>query len=479
MTAGDELATPARTLLFAPLGEADVTAAVARRLRAVIGLGVLPNGARLPKEADLATQLGVTVFALREALATLREEGLVMTRAGKNGGSFVTYSPTSAELECDELLGLSTVELRDVGDWRQMLTAQNAALAAQRATAANMTALSVLVDRVAAATDAVEARRAHGRFQLELAAAAQSTRMTRAEFVAHEQIDWLFGLVLDGPDERRRCARALRKIAAAVEARNPRRARSAAEGHIAAMMEQLAQVRLKGLAERRQVAKRRTSRSLRTEVGAVVRTVQGLLRSVATDLAPVLTADIGFQQRRDEVRQVVLGRFGECPQYITGLALVAEVGLVPDRPRWIEWQLATGSGPVLANRHVLDPAREDYYDYASMEFFARPRETRKPWAAGPYIDSGGADDYVITLAAPIVKGGEFLGITCTDILVARLESWLSPMLAEAGESYLVNAESRVIVSNSPAFGVGDVLLDRADLEPTEFPGYGWSLLTRS
>jgi len=113
---GDELSVPTRTLLFAPLGSTDMPSAVVHRLRAAIGLGLLADGKRLPKEADLASQLGVTTFAMREALAELRKEGLVVTRVGKCGGSFVTYPAESERLEHDELVDLSSAELRDLGD---------------------------------------------------------------------------------------------------------------------------------------------------------------------------------------------------------------------------------------------------------------------------------------------------------------------------------------------------------------------------
>ncbi len=227
----DDLFAPTRMLLFAPLGSTDMPSAVVHRLRAAIGLGLLPDGKRLPKEADLATQLGVTTFALREALAELRKQGLLVTQAGKYGGSFVTYPAESEQLEQDELVELSSAELRDVGDWRQMLAAHAAALAAQRASESNIKMLSTYAARVGEADSGLDARRAHGRFLLELASAAQSMRMTRAEFAVHEQIDWLFGLALQ---TRGRACRPARqgspRSPSAVRARDPQRARAAAEG---------------------------------------------------------------------------------------------------------------------------------------------------------------------------------------------------------------------------------------------------------
>jgi DNA-binding FadR family transcriptional regulator len=57
-------------MLLGHLHTEDAASAVTRRLRTAIGLGILTDGERLPKEPDLARQLGVTVFSLREALGT-------------------------------------------------------------------------------------------------------------------------------------------------------------------------------------------------------------------------------------------------------------------------------------------------------------------------------------------------------------------------------------------------------------------------
>ena len=87
----DQPSTTARTkrVLFGRLHTEDAVSAIARRLRTAIGLGILEDGEKLPTEMDLARQLGVTAFSLREALGMLRSEGLIVTRVGKNGGSYV------------------------------------------------------------------------------------------------------------------------------------------------------------------------------------------------------------------------------------------------------------------------------------------------------------------------------------------------------------------------------------------------------
>ncbi|MBO0824261.1 MAG: FadR family transcriptional regulator, partial [Actinobacteria bacterium] len=181
---------------------------VARRIRAAIFLGLLSDGDKLPREADLAKDLGVSSFCLREALRMLRDDGLIITRPGKNGGSFVRRPQEPLPLASGELAGLSSVELRDLGDWRQMLTSTAAALAAQRSGQSDIDQLSACAERLAAAEDDVQARRAYARFHVALAAGAQSTRLSRAEFAMHEEFDWLVGLILSDPPRRRNSAQA-------------------------------------------------------------------------------------------------------------------------------------------------------------------------------------------------------------------------------------------------------------------------------
>lgn len=475
----DELYAPTRMLLFAPLGSTDMPSAVVHRLRAAIGLGLLPDGKRLPKEADLATQLGVTTFALREALAELRKQGLLVTKAGKYGGSFVTYPADSEQLEQDELVELSSSELRDVGDWRLMLASHAAAMAAQRASESNIKMLDAYAVRVGEAESSLDARRAHGRFLLELSAAAQSMRMTRAEFAVHEQIDWLFGLALQTADERDAAAAGLAEIADGVRSRNPQQARAAAESYVSRLLGKLARLRFERIAARRDQNDAAVSTTLAGELDAIVTHLVAALGGFSDDIAPVLAAGGAFDAVRSRITLVALQRIEAFPAFVKGTGVIAEVGVMPEHPYWIQWWQRTEAGPVADNHHVLDPSREDFYDYEMREFVDIPRREHVPCAYGPYVDYGGVDDFALTITAPIVFGDAFYGVTCVDILVADLESWLSPLLAAAGESYLINRENRVIVSNSATHGAGDVLTANDDYVVHEFPPFGWTLLTRA
>jgi GntR family transcriptional repressor for pyruvate dehydrogenase complex len=60
------------------------------QLREMILAGDLRRGQRLPNEAQLATQFGVSRGTVREALRLLVSENLIRTAKGAGGGSFVT-----------------------------------------------------------------------------------------------------------------------------------------------------------------------------------------------------------------------------------------------------------------------------------------------------------------------------------------------------------------------------------------------------
>lgn len=59
------------------------------RLVTAIALGEYLPGARLPAERDLAAALKVGRMTVRAALARLVDRGLVETRRGRGGGSYV------------------------------------------------------------------------------------------------------------------------------------------------------------------------------------------------------------------------------------------------------------------------------------------------------------------------------------------------------------------------------------------------------
>ena len=62
---------------------------VADQIQDLIIAGDLVAGQRLPSEAEMIPLFGVSRSTIREALRILSTNGLVVTRRGVNGGTFV------------------------------------------------------------------------------------------------------------------------------------------------------------------------------------------------------------------------------------------------------------------------------------------------------------------------------------------------------------------------------------------------------
>jgi DNA-binding FadR family transcriptional regulator len=156
----------------------------------------------------------------------LREAGLVETRRGREGGSFVVH-PGDADdaLLTARLRGLSQVELGDLAVYVTAIAAGCADRAAERSTPADDDRLRAWV-AAADFSDAAAARRNAGGFLLELAVLSQSTRLVREQLRLQAESGPLLWLGMRDPALRRRAAEAADAIAAAVAARDGAAARA-------------------------------------------------------------------------------------------------------------------------------------------------------------------------------------------------------------------------------------------------------------
>ena len=181
--------------LISPLASAGRAEEVVQRVSQAIQLGLFVDGEQLPPEAEFAAQLGVSAMTLREALATLRQQGLVETRRGRTGGTFVRR-PASPPLGLlrERLRVMTTSSLRDLIDEQFAVSGAAAKLAAARASAADLRRLSTLVRRLSAASTLGSRIRADSRFHIEVAQASQSERLTRLELGLQTQLAELLWL---------------------------------------------------------------------------------------------------------------------------------------------------------------------------------------------------------------------------------------------------------------------------------------------
>ncbi|MFE1911302.1 FadR/GntR family transcriptional regulator [Streptomyces anandii] len=220
----------ARRAVFAPVESRARVEAVVRRIGDAIELGLLADGEQLPGESELAGLLGVSTVTLREALMALRQQGLVTTRRGRGGGSFVSLpeQPGQERLRA-RLRGWSSEELRDLGDHWAALSGAAALLAAERTGPDDLRPLLRSVEELAGAPDAAARSRVYGRFHVELAAAAQSARLTREQVTLQTEVGALLCLVLASDEYREEVADRHRAVIRAVQDEAPDSARTLAE----------------------------------------------------------------------------------------------------------------------------------------------------------------------------------------------------------------------------------------------------------
>ncbi|MFD7136001.1 FadR/GntR family transcriptional regulator [Streptomyces sp. NPDC059894] len=96
----------------------------------VVRLGLVPGGERLPAERDLAERLGISRVTLREVLKVLQEQGLVESRRGRYGGTFVLARADAGGQ--DELRRrVAATDIEDVLRFREVLEVGAAGLCAE------------------------------------------------------------------------------------------------------------------------------------------------------------------------------------------------------------------------------------------------------------------------------------------------------------------------------------------------------------
>ncbi len=218
--------------VFAPLDAERRAAAGARRLGDSIAFGLLPDASPLPAESDLAERLGVATVTVREALSTLRGEGLIRTRRGRGGGSFVC-APADGGCAAllDRLRRTGIGEWRDLADHYATVSGGCARLAAQRADDADADRLAVLARR-RPATARAGIQRLEGQFHLDLAATAQSARLTREEMALQAELGPVLWLAHSQEGSLEQAAARHLAIADAVRDGAPEVARAEAEAHV-------------------------------------------------------------------------------------------------------------------------------------------------------------------------------------------------------------------------------------------------------
>jgi len=210
---------------------------VVGQLHQLIDQGKLKAGDRLPSERELAETFRVSRSSVREAIKTLENEGMVVTRPGS--GTFLTAVNVEALISSlASLLSRGKDALIDLFEMRCLVEPSIAALAAERATPADILRLKEIcaeqaeqIDRETSAVDSDAA------FHLTIGRATHNSALQRLVASIVEILKPIRERSLQTPGRAHKSLASHREILVAIQRHDPELARQAMQQHILAVEE--------------------------------------------------------------------------------------------------------------------------------------------------------------------------------------------------------------------------------------------------
>ncbi|PHQ69388.1 MAG: GntR family transcriptional regulator [Sneathiella sp.] len=137
-----------RTLDFGPIQPKRIFEEICDRVRGQIANGKLCPGDKLPSERDLAEQFKVSRTAVREALRSLENSGLIQLRKGAKGGAFIIEGNQTLTRSLEDMISIGRITLADLTEARVLIQEVIVRLVCERATEEDFLALERDLDTV-------------------------------------------------------------------------------------------------------------------------------------------------------------------------------------------------------------------------------------------------------------------------------------------------------------------------------------------
>lgn len=438
------------------------------KFNSAISLGLLRAGEKLPSEYQLAEMLQVSVPTLRDALAELRADGIIETRRGRYGGSFLVGSVDSWRRRGQLLLQTTSVaELRDLEDHALAVFAASAAQACRRGTEADFQRLHHLLEALRMSSTPPQLAVNDSRFHIEIAVVSQSMHLTHAAVRIRSRLAPLLWSNPDTGTEIDTVHAQYASVIDALEHKDSARATHLIELNLRNVIDHLIRTKLASLQQLSESPGESAEEKISNLFGELVHRLEDGAATIADGLSGGSRESIPASFSVPEVFHLASAVLESFPVVAGSGAMLASPP-IPDAPECQYWWAKNSQGQV--DRLIMDttPGTDKFYDYQSMPWFFQVRRDRTPTLDGPYVDYLGYDQYIVTVSVPIESGdGEFLGIFGADIRVGELEKTLVPLLREVagGDSAVVNAVGRIVVGGAPHLISGE-LLEGVDLSVT-------------
>ncbi len=163
---------PLRAPVIAGAQRLSAVDTVRARIALAIEHGLLSPDEALPADDAVADALGVGVSTVRRAFRSLADDGVVVRRRGRAGGTFVTAHPRTDRVEATAAYRSDADTVTDLIDRRALMESSLAQFAASAATADQLAELEKHIAAAASATDWSAFHAADERFHRGVAAAS-------------------------------------------------------------------------------------------------------------------------------------------------------------------------------------------------------------------------------------------------------------------------------------------------------------------
>lgn len=170
---------PAEVLLKGLKPTTNVFEIAVERLGSAIKLGLYEPGDQLPTEREISEIMGVSRATVREAIRLLSEQGILVVKRGRTGGTFVSHDLASQNvLNVRRKIRDAGFTLLEILDHRLVVETGIVELAAQRADAKALAEMETILDKMSSIKDDYIAyRKLDTKFHLAIARATQTNRL--------------------------------------------------------------------------------------------------------------------------------------------------------------------------------------------------------------------------------------------------------------------------------------------------------------
>jgi GntR family transcriptional regulator, transcriptional repressor for pyruvate dehydrogenase complex len=208
---------------------------IVRQIKALVADGKVKSGDRLPPERELTERFRVSRTSVREAMRALESTGLVEIRPGE--GAFVRSVSAESLIEPLALVILAQREaVAELYEARRLLEPSIAALAARRASPEEVAELARIVDEQAREVSAGRTGFAQdAAFHTAISHSSHNRAITRIVSTLMDLLAQSREESLQAPGRPQRSHQDHRRVLAAIEAGDARRAQRAMEDHLIAV----------------------------------------------------------------------------------------------------------------------------------------------------------------------------------------------------------------------------------------------------